>query len=196
MVKTELPSEEERLNSPAESGQITPKEDLAKKQSQDKLKEKDWFACQTCFKTFKCKYKVLRHETIHSKEKLACKLCEKVFLKRKNLTIHEKIHAGEKPFECRFCDHCSTSKGNLRQHEEWRHSDQKTFECQICHKAFKTKRDLKKHGITHSQEMNFHCGKCDNSSAKKTWWPMNKSTRKSILTYVTFVRKVSREKYL
>ena len=50
-----------------------------------------------------------------------CRYCGYVALRPSALIMHERIHTGEKPYECPFCLHTATQKGNLKRHIRQKH---------------------------------------------------------------------------
>ena len=58
-----------------------------------------------CENTFKIKYELKAHHTIHSDEKPFCCIhCGKKFKKKISLILHERVHTGEKPYTCNQCN--------------------------------------------------------------------------------------------
>ena len=79
--------------------------------------------CPTCFKTFKSKYEMRRHQRIHLGLRIPCDLCEKVYGSRSELQRHKKIlHRGDR-FECEVEGNKYTSKASLDHHRRRVHSD-------------------------------------------------------------------------
>lgn len=48
--------------------------------------------------------------------KQRCRYCKKVFGSDSALQIHLRSHTGERPFKCKICSSCFTTKGNLKVH--------------------------------------------------------------------------------
>merc|ERR1712029_677311 len=63
------------------------------------------FSCRFCYKLFRTKSKVKRHERVHTGERpFACGYCDATFKRNETALEHERIHTGEKPYSCSFCD--------------------------------------------------------------------------------------------
>jgi len=75
---------------------------------------------------------------------LSCQYCYKVFKKRRNVVRHERIHTGEKPYACSDCDRRFSDESTLRQHIRT-HSAEMNFLCNDCGKFFKSRNGLKYH---------------------------------------------------
>jgi len=59
------------------------------------------YACKVCSKTFRIKFKLRNHMTVHTGEKPhSCPFCDKKFNFETSLRRHKRIHTGEKPFLC------------------------------------------------------------------------------------------------
>ena len=79
--------------------------------------------CPTCFKTFKSKYEMRRHQRIHLGQKFSCDLCEKIYSSKSEVQRHKRVlHRGDR-FECEADGNRYTSKASLEHHRRRVHSN-------------------------------------------------------------------------
>ncbi|XP_059192775.1 zinc finger protein ZFP2-like [Centropristis striata] len=151
-------------------------------------KEKKSFKCETCGKDFMNKYRLQRHQKIHTggkqyscktcgrdcrdhyrlalhmrshiaKEPCVCNTCGKTFAKRSLCTKHMRIHTGEKPFPCKICGIAFTRSSNLTTHMRT-HTGEKPYVCNTCEKRFSFRSSWSKHMRIHTGEKPFPCKIC------------------------------------
>ena len=67
--------------------------------------------------------------------------CEKVFKNRQALRQHSIVHSSARPFECKVCGLCFSTKGILSNHM----GTHNPTKCQYCPKSFAQKSWLKSH---------------------------------------------------
>ena len=79
------------------------------------------FNCKHCGKRFGQLCLARSHERSHEDPQLQCRFCSKLLKSERSLVAHERVHTGEKPFMCKICSTDFTSKGSLRQHEQYVH---------------------------------------------------------------------------
>lgn len=145
------------------------------------------FSCDTCKKTFGSRKEIINHVKVHMpkiRSHICCK-CAKKFASPKMLKVHEQTH---KPPEerllwpCEICNNrclifsvvlllfCTTyigfvrrfvSKSGLAQHTKNIHLKLRPYMCHLCGRSFVNKADLNEHYVTHSNQRNFLCDKCN-----------------------------------
>ncbi|XP_055382313.1 zinc finger protein 85-like isoform X2 [Condylostylus longicornis] len=91
-----------------------------------------------------------------------CDVCGKLYKKLHHLNVHKINHMSEKDRKVYSCPECNQSFTN-----EWAVSNhirvvhKKKFICELCGAAFGTNTNLSDHLLTHSDERNFKCPKCE-----------------------------------
>ena len=82
------------------------------------------FKCSKCDMKFSLKWRLKRHERIHTGVKtFSCTKCERQFNQGWKLKRHERTHTGDKPFNCPQCDRQFTEKCSKKRHEETVHKN-------------------------------------------------------------------------
>ncbi|XP_011151956.1 zinc finger protein 501-like [Harpegnathos saltator] len=131
------------------------------KQQHDQRK----ISCKECGENFKKKYRLVKHQTIHSvptvpigidcieqvtmyKTRYKCDKCPKRFINNTRLNRHKKTH--EKSYSCPVsgCSEVFDKWSLLRQHKAKHKTEHK---CDKCNIVLRTKRQLKIHSKTHSE---------------------------------------------
>ena len=84
---------------------------------------------------------ILIDETNPSKFRCNNVKCEKVFKNKQALKQHSIVHSSDRPFECKECGLCFSTKGILNNHKGI-HNPTK---CDYCPKTFAQKSHLKSH---------------------------------------------------
>lgn len=115
--------------------------------------------CLTCFKCFKLKDSLTKHERLahsankqmenrHSSTKILKKA--KIRTNKRNTTIASVSHThtddtGVTFFKCFYCDNNYKSKAQRDYHMRSYHEEYRNFACSTCLKPFKHERNFKKH---------------------------------------------------
>ncbi|XP_034043259.1 zinc finger protein 567-like isoform X2 [Thalassophryne amazonica] len=119
------------------------------------------YACSFCNKTFRTKFILANHVTIHTEAKLySCRICGKRFLYRTHLQLHMNCHSGQRPYTCNICGKGFTHPGSISTHKRT-HTGEKPYSCADCGKHFRQKADLIKHTLIHTGEKPFRCNVCN-----------------------------------
>ena len=105
--------------------------------------------CKICFRTFKCKSKMIKHlRNVHSKEEkpFECEICNRKFQWVEAFQRHKLVHSDERPEKCQFCPQTFRSKSSKIWHEKL-HTGERTlnWKCRLCPKAFTSPGKLKFH---------------------------------------------------
>lgn len=136
---------------------------LSKKSAKKPRKIKpDCFECPKCGKTYKEKYMLNKHLSVHdSVRKYKCPTCGKSFKCSSNYKQHEKIHAKDRVrFECDMCEANFLSKATMRHHIITAHTSIRNFLCSHCPKAFGSIMTLRGHAMTHVEFKKECCDQC------------------------------------
>lgn len=114
--------------------------------------------CKLCFKTFKTKDYLKRHERTHipsaQRAKYKCTRCDKHYTCNRDLRRHNETHLQETErttHPCMLCDKSFGRKSALRDHEKTHlpDSERVKYACSLCDKSFKWKKHLHRHNKTH-----------------------------------------------
>ncbi|XP_021966414.1 zinc finger protein 728 [Folsomia candida] len=123
--------------------------------------------CSTCSAAFFDKYKLRRHQDIHTRDPatnlFVCYFCPKRKPELCQLVGHMRTHTREKPHRCPLCKGAFTFGGNLRRHI-FTHTKEKPFPCSVCEMGFSSRQALRAHVATHTGEKRFFCKMCDYAS--------------------------------
>ena len=161
--------------------------------------------CYACEKVFYTKGELKQHVTvIHVGEtKVKCDVCEKTISKR-YMNIHMRTHGENRElFPCRICDHISTTKHNLKTHEESMHGEKLMLmvHCEVCQKEI-LKRSLEGHMKTHMVDREqFRCTLCGKDFTSKRGLKYHaqkhcEKLHKCKLCEAVFLENISLEKHL
>ncbi|XP_069873426.1 zinc finger X-chromosomal protein-like [Dipodomys merriami] len=74
---------------------------------------------------------------------------------------HGFINPGSKRHQCWYCDHRSSSSGDLKRHIISVHTKEYPHKCDMCGKGFHRPSELKKHAAVHTDEKMHQCRHCD-----------------------------------
>lgn len=71
-----------------------------------KTHEDDIYECKTCYKSFKCPYRLKYHSLIHTDQKKECPVegCAKVFALQSQLNQHLETHTADWNYHCDQCN--------------------------------------------------------------------------------------------
>ncbi|XP_042544958.1 zinc finger X-chromosomal protein-like [Dipodomys spectabilis] len=149
------------------------------------------FRCKRCRKGFQQQDELEKHMNTHSGRKVfQCEHCEYRSADSSNLKTHPKskpskempskgdiylltspdtreaqqhgfINPGSKRHQCWYCDHRSSSSGDLKRHIISVHTKEYPYKCEMCGKGFHRPSELKKHATVHTDEKMHQCRHCD-----------------------------------
>ncbi|XP_063391187.1 zinc finger protein ZFP2-like [Cydia fagiglandana] len=140
----------------------------------------DEYVCDTCRKTFRRKYDLIRHiqnthtqtydkiikakSTVYEcnkedKKTYPCGTCGIHFTQKVYLITHKRIHTAERPYSCNICEKRFKTSGCLRIHERV-HPGVKPYSSEPCNKQFQDVRLLNKHKKVHTGEKPYMCEIC------------------------------------
>ena len=80
----------------------------------------------------------------------SCSKCWKVFKRKSDLDRHEETHNEDNPYRCQQCDKTFKTKNYLSKHIKT-HNKVKPYNCFKCGKGFKKVAVLKNHESTHNE---------------------------------------------
>ena len=110
--------------------------------------------CTDCGKTLGSKAALYTHRSnMHrNKEWFECKICKKSFRHKLSYERHGLVHSGVKPHKCEKCNKKFSTTGNLKDHMRL-HDPEDQYDCAYCGKKFTHKTNLKSEaphsGTTH-----------------------------------------------
>ncbi|XP_031240028.1 zinc finger protein 773-like isoform X2 [Mastomys coucha] len=119
--------------------------------------------CSDCGKTFSLKFRLIRHQKIHTEERpFKCHECGRSFRQNAHLIVHLRIHTGEKRYKCSECGKAFNYKSSLTQHLN-AHNGEMPYKCSECGKLYRNKSSLVCHYRIHTGEKPFECTECGQS---------------------------------
>ncbi|XP_063631318.1 zinc finger protein 271-like [Cydia splendana] len=140
----------------------------------------DEYVCDTCRKTFRRKYDLIRHiqnthtqtsskiikttPTVYECNKVdkityPCDTCGIHFTQKVYLITHKRIHTDKRPYSCNICEKRFKTSGCLKIHERV-HTGLKPYSGEPCNKQFQDVRLLNKHKKVHTGEKPYMCEIC------------------------------------
>ena len=152
--------------------------------------------CEYCYKRFKNKHDLSRHEkTEHFeiKEESKCHVCEKVFKDKRRLDLHDTLKHSAKTLLCDMCDEKFSVQARLDIHKGRKHLRLRNFPCPDCPKKFFCMTDVRTH-ITqvHSEARPFKCDICPAEFKRNSAW---RSHRKNHLDSRNFQCPICQKKF-
>eukprot|EP00102_Acyrthosiphon_pisum_P019136 XP_016656346.1 PREDICTED: zinc finger protein 681-like [Acyrthosiphon pisum] len=117
----------------------------------DKVLNIKMFKCKTCFKHFKMKHHLIRHERIHSGEKpFSCDICNTSYRDLSNLKSHILCHSNERPYSCITEEKCDKKKIRFKRKSHFyrhlkAHTDMCGYSCNMCQKRYTTNSNVNRH---------------------------------------------------
>ncbi|TMW44607.1 hypothetical protein DOY81_010310 [Sarcophaga bullata] len=127
------------------------------------------FTCDTCQNEFHSKKDYIAHIKEHGSQRFQCIQCCKLFPTRYRLRRHEEVHSETLIHQCVHCERGYRVLHNLHRHIRSVHLNGKNFDCSICNVSYSRKDVLKRHMLLHSDTKNFHCLLCSQSFKTKDY---------------------------
>ena len=118
------------------------------------------FTCDTCQNVFHSRRDYITHIKEHGSQRFQCIQCCKLFPTRYRLRRHEEVHSETLIHQCLHCERGYRVLNNLHRHIRSVHLSGKNFDCSICNVSYSRKDVLKRHMLLHSDTKNFHCLLC------------------------------------
>ena len=105
------------------------------------------FRCSECSSAFTSKYKLIRHQLIHSGGKrFVCFYCKKAFARKDHLKNHVRTHNPNKDnFRCDHCGKTYASSYCYRTHLTAHAIENNELVCKVCKQTFTDKEQLVVH---------------------------------------------------
>ena len=121
------------------------------------------YTCFYCKKSFANPNNLRAHEQRHRGANVyQCRFCEKSLSSSHGRRMHENIHMGVKSENCEICNKAFSSPYYLKCHVQRVHEKvEKSFRCTVCDRTFACSSNLAAHRLTHSDEKQYSCGKCN-----------------------------------
>ena len=118
---------------------------------------KDTFECDSCdFRAVNKSTVKIHNDSIHLGLKYPCSFCPYVANSKPALAQHvKKTHIKDDKVEehqCRYCEHKTALKRNLKLHEESIHEGRK-HKCAECGKIYSHERGLRKHTLNEHEKV-------------------------------------------
>merc|ERR1712150_127470 len=139
----------------------------------DHYRVKDSFQCDSCDFHAINKATVKNHyDSIHLGIKYSCSVCPYMANSRPVLYSHvkreHKIQDKVEERQCRYCEHKSKNKRNLRLHEESIHEGKK-HNCSECGKIYSQARGLSQHIANEHKKVRYSCEYCSHKAKRKEY---------------------------
>ena len=106
-----------------------------------------------------------------SSSRVQCSICGRTIFSKKFLADHMRLHTGERPYVCKTCGACFSSRGSLHKHiklhkkhllenrDDYQYKE-KPFQCSICGKKFTQVQTMQVHEKMHSEKSPYECKIC------------------------------------
>ena len=97
-----------------------------------------------------------KHSSQFTTKKYVCQICSKSFITRFKLERHESVHTGKKIFQCETCKKRFIQAGHLNEHlNKTGHKTEKPYACEVCSERFFAASELKNHetSLDHSRKI-------------------------------------------
>ena len=115
------------------------------------------YLCELCDSKSKRKTNYVDHlSSFHFRDK-ECDICDQIF-SLKTLSQHKRSVHGVERIKCEKCDQICSSKGGLKNHDDYHHSTEE-FVCPICSKIMTGKARFEGHLKTHGDII--QCDQCE-----------------------------------
>ncbi|XP_023717680.1 zinc finger protein 37 isoform X8 [Cryptotermes secundus] len=106
-------------------------------------------SCDRCGETFRYKFQLTRHMTVHSERSFKCSICGEEYPSRRNLLVHKRQSHPEqknKPssHKCVTCGKLFPYRSALLLHQP-SHTEDKLYTCDKCGSTFRYKQSLYAH---------------------------------------------------
>ncbi|XP_046489958.1 uncharacterized protein [Neodiprion pinetum] len=135
---------------------IISEDENGQKRTQVIIPTTDNLKCDTCNKSFKSSFQLLRHNRLkHAREEditsrnYPCDSCPKRFPDQNSLARHRKSHTGDRPFQCFECHKTFPTSSTLRRHLTLHNPQSRPLPCIFCGRRFLDKASLAKHEQSH-----------------------------------------------
>eukprot|EP01029_Cantina_marsupialis_P006110 TRINITY_DN16652_c0_g2_i1.p1 TRINITY_DN16652_c0_g2~~TRINITY_DN16652_c0_g2_i1.p1 ORF type:complete len:666 (-),score=142.28 TRINITY_DN16652_c0_g2_i1:121-2118(-) len=117
------------------------------------------YKCPKCPKEYKRRESLLSHLNMHY-DPLECEQCHMRFPDRYKLKRHQVIHTGDRPFKCPHCTKTFTRQDKMRAHAR---SHVQPYKCSQCSKCFSDSTELARHSAVHTGDKPYKCPHCNRS---------------------------------
>ncbi|XP_060571049.1 zinc finger protein OZF-like [Ruditapes philippinarum] len=148
------------------------KGDIAKRKRDFKKQKSVENKCGICHKSFKRRYLLVQHMSLHTGEcNYECVICKERFRLKKYLYKHMSRHKDDKQYKCQVCQKSYDSLKLFNDHTNIHRGIR--YQCKYCEKSFSASSSLKVHLKLHaepgSSKLNYYvCNICKKSFASES----------------------------